>query len=309
MSGYADEAVAGFERSRAVFESLVAELAAPRCGQVTHSELEERLTERSRELMRQLFQDHLDLRAAREERRTDVAGAGEAARGRVERRHRRALATVFGEVGVERLAYRAAGAANLHPADAQLNLPEGRHSHGLRRLAAIESARGSFEDAAEAIARASGQQVGKRQVEALAQAAAADIEAFYAGQAPEAAGPHVLLVLSFEAPLPVPWVAGMGAEGGRRCWAAETGWPGAAGGVSCLAPVPGGLVRQCQGLCFQPGQDALGTAGVKALRPLRGGLRPAWTPAAAQRRIKAARSKRNERRGNRRLPGARRPRP
>jgi hypothetical protein len=34
----------------------------------------------------------------------------------------------------------------------------------------------------------------------------------------------------------------------------------------------GGPVRQCQGLCFQPGQAALGTAGVKALRPLRGGL-------------------------------------
>ena len=39
------------------------------------------------------------------------------------------------------------------------------------------------------------------------------------------------------------------------------------------------------GPCFRPGQRALGTAGVKALRPLRGGLRPAWTPAAAQRRI------------------------
>ncbi len=198
MSGYADEVVAGFERSRAVFESVVVELVGLESGQVTHGELEERLAERSRELMRQLFQDHLDVRAAREERRTDVAGAGGAPRNRAERGHHRALATVFGEVGVERLAYRAARSANLYPADAQLNLPEGRHSHGLRRLAAIESARGSFEDAAEAITRASGQQVGKRQVEALAQAAAADIEAFYAGRAPEAAGPDVLLVLSFD---------------------------------------------------------------------------------------------------------------
>jgi hypothetical protein len=56
MSGYADEAAAGFERSRAVFDSVVAELADPECAQVTHAELEERLTERSRELMRQLFQ-------------------------------------------------------------------------------------------------------------------------------------------------------------------------------------------------------------------------------------------------------------
>jgi len=48
MSGYADEAAAGFERSRAVFDAVVAELADPECAQVTHAELEERLTERSR---------------------------------------------------------------------------------------------------------------------------------------------------------------------------------------------------------------------------------------------------------------------
>ena len=75
MLGYADEAAAGFERSRAVFDAVVAELADPECAQVTHAELEERLTERSRELMRQLFQDHVDVRAVREERRTGVVGA------------------------------------------------------------------------------------------------------------------------------------------------------------------------------------------------------------------------------------------
>ena len=75
MSGYADEAAAGFERSRAVFDAVVAELADPECAQVTHAGLEERLTERSRELMRQLFQDHVDVRGVREERRTGVVGA------------------------------------------------------------------------------------------------------------------------------------------------------------------------------------------------------------------------------------------
>ena len=75
MSGYADEAAAGAGRSRAVFDAVVAELADPECAQVTHAELEERLTERSRELMRQLFQDHVDVRAVREERRTGVVGA------------------------------------------------------------------------------------------------------------------------------------------------------------------------------------------------------------------------------------------
>jgi len=57
MPGYADE-VAGFERSRVMFDSVVAELANPECAQVIHAELEERLTGRSREPMRQLSQDH-----------------------------------------------------------------------------------------------------------------------------------------------------------------------------------------------------------------------------------------------------------
>ena len=52
---------------------------------------------------------------------------------------------------------------NLYPADAVLNLPVGRHSAGLARLAAVEAARGSFADAREAIERATGVRLGKRQ--------------------------------------------------------------------------------------------------------------------------------------------------
>jgi hypothetical protein len=35
------------------------------------------------------------------------------------------------------------GEENLHLADASLNLPEEKHSHGLRRWSAIEASRGS----------------------------------------------------------------------------------------------------------------------------------------------------------------------
>ena len=52
---------------------------------------------------------------------------------------------------VRRLAYRAHGQANLHPADAALNLPAEKHSHGLRRLAATEAARGAFDEARAAL--------------------------------------------------------------------------------------------------------------------------------------------------------------
>jgi hypothetical protein len=106
------------------------------------------------------------------------------------------LGTVFGEVIVSRMAYRAPGHRNLHPADAALNLPVERHSHGLRKLAAVEAARGSFQDAVEAIERACGQQLGKRQVEELAQITAVDFEDFYQARKPARSKPGDLLVIS-----------------------------------------------------------------------------------------------------------------
>ena len=60
-----------------------------------------------------------------------------------------------------------------------MNLPTEVHSHGLRELAAVESARGSFDDARSALRRATGVEIGKRQVEQLAGRAAVDFEAYY----------------------------------------------------------------------------------------------------------------------------------
>jgi hypothetical protein len=81
---------------------------------------------------------------------------------------------------------------NLYPADAVLNLPVGRHSTGLKRLAAVEAARGSFADAREAIERATGVRLGKRQVENLARTAAVDTETFYDARRPQPCPDRVL---------------------------------------------------------------------------------------------------------------------
>ena len=118
------------------------------------------------------------------------------ARGAIEAGHTRALTTVFGEVRVARQAYRRRGHANLYPADAALNLPAEKHSHGLRQLAALEAARGSFDDTAEAIERATGVRLGKRQAEALAGRAAVDIDDFYAQRQPQPGAGREVLVLS-----------------------------------------------------------------------------------------------------------------
>jgi hypothetical protein len=112
----------------------------------------------------------------REQCLEQVVGDEGALPGRVESGHARALEKVFGTVSVERLACRAPGLRNLHPADAALNLRVERHSHGLRKLAALEAARGSFQEAVDAIGRSTGQQLSKRQVEELAQLATIDFD-------------------------------------------------------------------------------------------------------------------------------------
>jgi hypothetical protein len=172
-----------FTQSRQRFDETVGWLAGAQAGGLSHAVLEARLQVAGRELLRQLLQDHLDLRAVREERLPMVIGDDAVARGYAEPDHQRMLCTVFGQVTVTRIGYRAKGVDSRFVADAVLNLPGGLHSHGLRRLAAIEAGRGSFEAAAAAIERSCGVSVGKRQVEMLAGEAAQDVDAFYAARA------------------------------------------------------------------------------------------------------------------------------
>jgi hypothetical protein len=193
------EAGGGFARSRELFDSMVEGLAGSQAMGLEHADLEEQLRAQGRELMQCLFQDHLDLRAVREQRAEQVTGADEVARRSVERGHTRGLLSVFGEVSVERMAYRAVGVANLYPADAGLNLPVETHSHGVRRLAAIEATRGSYEDAHDALVRSCGISVGKRQLEALVGRAAVDVDAFYAQRRPGPRPDTDLLALSADA--------------------------------------------------------------------------------------------------------------
>lgn len=193
-----DLAETAFSVSRAQFEQVCSFLGDQEASNLTHSELEARLTVDVRELVRQLYQDHLDLRAAREARLAEVIDVDGNAHRSIEAEHVRPLQTVFGAVDVTRLAYRRRGEHNLYPADAVLNLPQELHSHGLRELAAIEASRGSFEDAQDALGRITGSRPGKRQLEQLAASAAADFEAFYAqaGRSQTPAAAADLLVLS-----------------------------------------------------------------------------------------------------------------
>ena len=185
-----------FDQARAGFEELLGWLQGSGAAGLSHAELEEQLERRGRDLLRQLLQGQLDLRALREQRAEQVADADGIRHGAVEAGHTRPLTSIFGAVSVTRLAYRRRGHANLYPADAALNLPAERHSHGLRRLAAVEASRGSFEEAAAALGRATGASIGKRQVEGLSARAAADVDTFYATRPQLPAADGDVLVIS-----------------------------------------------------------------------------------------------------------------
>ena len=198
MQGYVPAQDEAFAESRRCFGELEQWAASEAAAGLRHADLEEQLGVRGRELIRQLFQDRLNATAAAEERRYDVTGEDGVVRTRAERGRERPLMTKFGQVTVSRIAYRSPGRPNVHPADAALNLPEEKHSHGLRKLAAIEAARGSMEAACAAVTRATGVQIGKRQAEGLIRRAAVDVDAFYRWRVVLPAPDGHPLVLTFD---------------------------------------------------------------------------------------------------------------
>ena len=116
----AEAATDPFAASRTAFDALTLELIAEPAARLDHAELEDLLELRGRELLRQLFQDHLDLRQVREERAVRVCpapviGADGVTRRAIETGHRRQLASIFRTVTVRRCAWRAQGRVNIYP--------------------------------------------------------------------------------------------------------------------------------------------------------------------------------------------------
>lgn len=171
-----------FASSRTFFERLIDRVEGEDAMKLPHDDLEAMLKEQGRELLRRLFQDHLDLRALREAERAAPTG-----RDGVERNHRRGTArplrTVFGDTNVQRLSFTTRQAAGgLRPLDAELNLPAGLFSFGLRLAACMLVLDVSFDSAGEKLRRLTGADIPKRQLEDLAVHAAQDFDAFYDDQ-------------------------------------------------------------------------------------------------------------------------------
>jgi hypothetical protein len=161
------------------FTHVVTSLRSPESQQLEHGDVEQFIESEGRELLRRLFQGHLDYRAANEPCWASLEGSD----GILRTHHRQGcqshLDTLFGEVTVTRRSYGARGGSSLFALDAALNLPPDKYSDGLRRHVAQDVAMMSFDDATERLEQCTGGHIPKRQSEEIAVKAAQDFEAFY----------------------------------------------------------------------------------------------------------------------------------
>ncbi|MCU0294283.1 MAG: ISKra4 family transposase, partial [Thermoanaerobaculaceae bacterium] len=178
-------------------ETIISFLKSGEAKEMKISDLEATIRDRAWEVLRDLLQAHIDARGPGEAAAPVVDAEG-VERTAGPREHERTLTSVFGDVTVRRLGYGKEGLESLHPLDAELNLPAEQYSFGLRRLAAVEVAKGSFEEAVASLKGQTGAELAKRQVEQLVRRAAQDFDAFYELRAPPAGSGGEVLVISVD---------------------------------------------------------------------------------------------------------------
>jgi hypothetical protein len=191
-----------FSPSLARLEQVITRLCEEPMTGCTAQVLEDFVTAEGRNVEQQLIQDQLDARTRHEARLEGVAGVDGVIRRHAEDGHTRLVATTVGRVEVTRIAYRAPGVSNLHPADAHLALPEQIYSYPLRRQVVCAAATGSTRDAAQTLLRTTGQRVGTRQLMEITEQAARDVRDFYQQPVNASPGPAAVgdtLVLSIDA--------------------------------------------------------------------------------------------------------------
>ena len=166
-----------FQPAREKFEDLAEVLGSPETLDKTHSEVETLIQERGMELMRRLFQGHLNARGLGE-----AEGLVKNAEGQIHTHVRvlsRRIMSVFGPVELMRTGYGMRDEPSLYPRDGELNLPEDSYTFGTRKRVAIEASKNSFDETVETVKETTGANVPKRQAQELIERAVRDFDDFY----------------------------------------------------------------------------------------------------------------------------------
>lgn len=128
------------------FHQMVTALRSSDVLNLEHGEVEAWLHGEGMELLRRPLQGHLDVRTNNEQRLESCSGADGVERRQVRVDCQRGLMTLFGEVQVCRLGYRAKGVNSLYPMDAGPNLPMDFYSDRLRRQVCEAESGNLFDD-------------------------------------------------------------------------------------------------------------------------------------------------------------------
>lgn len=138
---------------------------------------------RSREVQRLLLQAHVQARGLGDVGEAVVVrGEGcesEQVLGHRER-HRREVVTIFGEVDVVRLGYRARRGTSVHPLDEEMELASRSFSQEVQRRVVKAAVQGPYDEAVERLQEGTGVVVSKRSAQEVVEDAATDVDAFYA---------------------------------------------------------------------------------------------------------------------------------
>lgn len=183
-----------FKASTECFLKLTQGMSSRETIGMRHSGVENILSTDTRELARNLLEEHIDLR--------DLGDIGDSITGSdgVVRTHKRmserTLMSLFGEVTVKRLGYGARGYDSIYPKDALLNLPKESYSHGIRKLVAQEVAKSPYNEVIILVKQIVGIVLPRTMVETLTRKAAMDFDAFYAQKNAQEARQASLLILT-----------------------------------------------------------------------------------------------------------------
>ena len=159
------------------FMELTGKLQTAETKEMHLMSLESLIEVEGREILRLMLEEHIKLRG------TGKIGKAVEGNDSIVRTHLRdrviKMKTIFGEISINRTLYSKPGRESLVPKEAMLNLPENSYSHGLEHRLAVETAKGSFEEAIDSVKKQTGVTIPKRQAEMIAKNVAEDFDNFY----------------------------------------------------------------------------------------------------------------------------------
>ncbi len=168
-----------FSGAQKEFDLLIKQLKSDHSAESEHGKIESFINKKGHEIMRQVLQGWLDLKADKEKKKDSViTGSGELLN-HVQVTTSRALESLFGKVNVTRIGYSQINNTSLFPVDAELNLATDHYSDSLYHRVSNEAIRGSFDNVVETVSTTTGANIPKKQSLNIVKNVARDFEAFY----------------------------------------------------------------------------------------------------------------------------------